>query len=289
MSHKSKPTIAICYDFDGTLIRGNMQENSFIPDIGMDKKDFWNEVKSYAEKHDMDEVLAYMKLMLNKAHEKNIHFNKSALEKHGKKITLFPGVSEWFDHIKSFAGDNGVKVEHYIVSSGLDDMINGCAIGNKFNHIFASGFMYDVHGVAEFPARSINYTTKVQYLFRINKGIQNSWDNSKINKFTPEEERYIPFSSMVYIGDGDTDIPAMKMINYKGGYSIAVYPPKSGARITKEEKNKKENVEKLQKDNRCQFIAEADYTKDKQLYQIVTNIISRIRNESLFNMNLKAK
>lgn len=282
-----KHTIAICYDFDGTLIRGNMQENSFIPEIGMKKADFWQEVKANAKENDMDEVLAYMQMMFEEARKNKIKFNKKSLKEHGKKVELFPGVEDWFDLLDQHPKEN-MKIQHYIISSGLDEMIRGSKIGGKFQHIFASGFVYDANGAATFPARSINYTTKVQYLFRINKGVLNNWDNSEINQFTPEENRPIPFSRMIYIGDGDTDVPAMKMLNYKGGYSIAVYPPRKGARITKEEKAKKENVEKLKEDNRCQFIAEADYSKGKELHKIVVSLIDRISDECLYNMNLRA-
>lgn len=242
---KRKPTIAICYDFDGTLIRGNMQENSFIPDIGETKDIFWKEVKKKAKDNDMDEVLSYMKLMLKKANEKEEAFSKESLRGQGESVNLFKGVMEWFGYIKEYV-NNRANIEHYIISSGLDEMIKGSKIGANFKHIFASGFIYDQNGVADFPARSVNYTNKVQYLFRINKGIRNSWDNSEINKFTPEEERDIPFSQMIYIGDGDTDVPAMKMVNYKGGYSIAVFPPKEGKRTTKDRQAKKKNVEILQ-------------------------------------------
>ncbi len=290
MKDKKNITIAICYDFDGTLIRGNMQENSFIPDIGVTKNVFWDEVQVHAKENDMDGVLSYMKLMLEKAKEKRRAFNKSSLFEHGKSVELFPGVEEWFGNIKKYVKQKPrINIEHYIISSGLDEMIKGSKIGREFKHIFASGFMYDANEVPDFPARSINYTTKLQYLFRINKGIKNSWDNSTINKYTPEEERPIPFSQMIYIGDGDTDVPAMKMVNHKGGYSIAVYPPRKGNRINQEEKDKKDGVVELQRKNRCQYIAEADYSEDKQLYKIVTNLIDRITDDSDLGRNLDAK
>ena len=280
MAEKEPPTIALCYDYDGTLITGHMQENSFIPAIDMKKDDFWKEVKAHAKTHDMDEVLAYMHLMLEKSQQKEDGLlNQKSLKEYGKKVSLFPGVEDWFDSIKDH--HTGVQVQHFIISSGIDDMIRGSLIGDKFHHIFASGFMYDAKGDAVFPARSINYTTKVQYLFRVNKGIKNSWDNSKINAFIPEEKRNIPFSQMIYIGDGETDIPAMKMMNFKGGYSIAVYPP--------DEQAKKSKAEELQKDGRCQFIAEADYSKDKRLFHIVSSLIDRIANEHQYHMNTRAR
>lgn len=279
--------IAICYDFDGTLIRGNMQENSFIPDLGISKKDFWDEVKLEARKKDMDEVLAYMELMMRKAIEKNKPFNKQSLEKHGREIEFFPGVKKWFTTINADAKSSGVILEHYVISSGIDEMIKGSSIGKYFSYIFASGFAYDANDVPKFAARSVNYTTKTQYLFRINKGVLNSWDNS-INESMAEELRPMPFSRIIYLGDGETDVPAMKMLNYQGGYSIAVYPPKKGQRITKEEKKKKELVEKLKMDNRVQFIAEADYSQGSKLYQIVKSLINRIKDEEQYEMNRNA-
>lgn len=285
---KKKTTVAICYDFDGTLIRGNMQENSFIPDIGMTPANFWAHVKENARRHDMDEVLSYMQIMLNKARDSNKPFNKKSLQEHGKDLNLFPGVDQWFELIGKAAGTIGVNVEHYIISSGLDDMIRGSAIGNKFKHIFASGFTYDANDVPVFAARSINYTTKVQHLFRINKGIYNSWDNNDINKPIPESERDIPFSRMIYIGDGETDVPAMKMVNFKGGYSIAVHPPKEGKRLSKRESEKRAAALELKEANRVHFVEEADYTESGPLFKLIASLLNRIRHEDLFAMNHNA-
>ena len=280
--------IAICYDFDGTFMRGNMQENSFIPEIGMNPASFWDEVKENAKENNMDEILSYMQLMIEKAKEKKKPFSKETIKKHGENAKFFPGVPEWFEEINDYAKEKKVKLEHYIISSGLDDMIRGSKIGTKFTYIFASGFVYDANDVAVFPARSVNYTTKTQYLFRINKGVKNSWNNKTINKTTPKDKLAMPFSRMIYIGDGETDVPAMKMINYKGGYSIAVYPYPKGQRRTKDEMEAREKTQKLKSDNRVQFVAEADYTKGKELYNIVSAIINRIVDEENHKMNRKA-
>lgn len=288
MSEKQKPIIALCYDFDGTLIRGNMQENSFIPDLGMEEFVFWAETKKNAKDHDMDEVLAYMQLMLNKSAGVEKRLSKATLERYGSKLKgFFPGVLEWFGVINQKYSEQA-QIEHYVISSGIDEMIQSSKIGKEFKHIFASGFVYDDDKIAIFPARSVNYTTKVQYLFRIHKNILNAWDNSTINANTPPTDRRVLFSQMIYLGDGDTDVPTMKMVNYQGGYSIAVYPTPKGEIRTEAETKKKESVEELQEDKRCQFIAEADYTKDKRLYELVVFLIERIINERKFNMNLEA-
>lgn len=276
MSKRRKPIIALCYDFDGTLAPGNMQENSFLPDIGIAPKDFWNEVKDLSKKNDMDEILAYMTLMLKMAKAKDHKIDKKSFIEHGNTIKFFPGVEGWFKRINEYGRKNNIKIEHYIISSGLREMIQGCSIADRFRYVFASGFLYDVHNVAEWPALSVNYTTKTQYLFRINKGIMNSWDNTKINKYTPNEERPIPFNNIIYIGDGETDIPAMKMVKYQGGTSIAVYPGKKGKRLTNNEKKKRKDAKELLDNGRADYIAEANYNDGKTLDKLVKDIILMI-------------
>ena len=289
MPKATRANIAICYDFDGTLIRGNMQENSFFPDIGICAEEFWCLVKKRAFEHDMDEVLAYMHLMIEKAREAKVTITREALTKHGRDIDMFPGVEEWFSSINDYCRKKDVEIEHFAISSGLMEMIEGSPIAKEFRHIFASGFSYDANGIPTFAARSVNYTTKTQYLFRINKGILNSWNNEEINRFTPDEKRPCPFSRMMYIGDGETDVPAMKMINYQGGYSIAVYPPKEGQRRNSAEMQKKKTAEELVTNNRAQFVAEASFQEGGPVYEIVTMLIGRIVDEHRLKMNLKAR
>lgn len=221
-----KKITALIYDFDGTLAKGNLQETSFIPNIGMEKEAFWKEVKARTKDHDADEILVYMHMMLQKANQQKMPVTIENLRRHGKEAELFPGLDDrsWFNRINNHANARGLILEHYIVSSGIHEMISGCTIHGEFRKIFASKFIY-ANGEAAWPGVGINYTTKTQYLFRINKGIDNHWDNKAINNYMPEDERPIPFDRMIFIGDGDTDIPTMKMLTYKGGHSIAVYDP----------------------------------------------------------------
>lgn len=268
-------TVAIAYDFDGTLAPGNMQEHSFLPKLGIAKEAFWAEANTIAEANDMDGILAYMQLMLRKARENDISIHREDFEHYGRDISFFQGVETYFDRINAFALRLGIRVEHHIISSGLREFIAGTAIAGHFRNIFASGFKYDESGVAEWPALAINYTNKTQYLFRINKGIDNSHDNTLINKHIPEEEKPVPFSRMIYIGDGETDVPAMKMVRYQGGATVAVYStedvPLSG----------KPTQEALCRDllrhGRVDYIAPADYTKGKLLDRTVKLLIERIR------------
>jgi phosphoserine phosphatase len=253
--------VALAYDFDGTLAPGNMQERNFIPDLGLKPKYFWRDVKAAAKKHDMDEILAYLELMLDRASFKDMPISRQAFEDYGRQLTFFPGVEGWFDRINRFGKSIGVAVSHYVISSGLREMIAGTSIAKHLTYIFASGFRYDVHDVAKWPALAVNYTNKAQYLFRINKGIENSYDNSTINKFMPADERPVPFSNIIYIGDGETDIPAMKMVTHQGGRAIAVYPPrKKGAR---------EAAHKLVEQGRANGAALASYVKGSALEKAV--------------------
>ena len=273
--------IAIAYDFDGTLVPGNMQEHSFIPQLGIDKGEFWKEADDRAGRNDMDQILAYMQLMLNKAREKEIPVTRKAFLHHGKGITFFKGVDTFFERINHFAKEHGVIIEHHVISSGLRDIIKGTSIAKYFKNIFASGFVFNTNDVAEWPALAINYTNKTQYLFRINKGINNSYDNSTINKYVDMHERPIPFSWMIYLGDGETDVPAMKMIKYQGGTAIAVYDPKKRKR--KNKPSSRQICEKLIEQNRADFISAADYSEGSKLEQILQALILRIVAEENVN------
>ena len=266
--------MAIAYDFDGTLAPGNMQEYNFIPDLNMDKGEFWQEANELAKKHDMDEVLAYMHLMLIKAKEKNIPIREEAFMKYGEKITFFEGVETYFERINAYAASKNMHLEHFIISSGLREFVKGTAIAKHFKTIFASGFEYDEHGVACWPALVVNYTNKTQYLFRINKGIYNSYDNTLINKSMPEDERAVPFSNFIYIGDGETDVPAMKMVNLYGGTTIAVYNPATVA-TPHRPKSSKHICLDLIRQNRADYIAPTNYTEGGELDIMLKKIIDK--------------
>lgn len=271
---KENRNMAIAYDFDGTLAPGNMQEYNFIPDLNMDKGEFWQEANELAKKHDMDEVLAYMHLMLIKAKEKNIPIREEAFMKYGEKITFFEGVESYFERINAYAASKNMHLEHFIISSGLREFVKGTAIAKHFKTIYASGFEYDENGVACWPALVVNYTNKTQYLFRINKGIYNSYDNTLINKSMPEDERAVPFSNFIYIGDGETDVPAMKMVNLYGGTTIAVYNPASVA-TPHRPKSSKDICLDLIRQNRADYIAPTNYSEGGELDVMLKKIIDK--------------
>ncbi len=223
MEKSGEVSFAIAYDFDGTLSNHNMQEYDFIPKLGVTAEEFWRESELLGKKHNSDPILTYMYLMIKKARAADIPIRREDFVQNGEKITLFPGVETWFDRINDFGKSIGVRVDHYIISSGLKEIIEGSSIRDRFRKIFASSFMYDANGVACWPALAINYTTKTQYLFRINKGAFDESDNSMVNEYIPDNERNIPFSRMLFIGDGSTDIPCFRVMTNLGGHCIAVY------------------------------------------------------------------
>ncbi|PID66086.1 MAG: phosphoserine phosphatase [Gammaproteobacteria bacterium] len=263
-----KIPFVITYDFDGTLAPGNMQEHNFIPELNMKRVEFWKQTKQLAKEQNADEILAYMLLMIQKANTERVQITKEAFSKSGESIKLFPGVLDWFSRINAYGKEKGVEVKHYIISSGLREMIEGTPIAKEFEKIYASGFMYDQNNVAEWPALAVNYTTKTQYLFRINKGSLEVHDNSVINKFVKDEERPVPFPNMVFIGDGDTDIPCMRLVKDKGGCSIAVYK-----KNTKGARNK---AFQLVNNGRASLGVVADYSKDSAIEKAVMAMIDRV-------------
>ena len=211
------PEVAIAYDFDGTLSPGNMQEYDFIPKLGMTPARFWSKANELARQCDGDLILAYLNLMLNEARARGVPIRRDDFVAYGRKVTLFPGVQTWFDRINAYGRQQGLAVRHYIVSSGLREMVQGSPIASQFARVFASAFAYDVHGVAYAPALALNYTTKTQYLFRINKGTLDVWDNRVINAYQPQAQRPVPFSRMIFLGDGETDVPCMRLVKDQGG------------------------------------------------------------------------
>ena len=258
------PVVAICYDFDKTLSPDDMQAQGYIQSVGFEVAKFWEEANGLACDNQMDSNLAYMYKMVQEA-EGNFAFTRRALEDYGSKVELFPGVDTWFERIRKFAIEHGVIVEHYIISSGLKEMIEGTKMAKEgaFERIFASSFYFNERGVAIWPAQAINYTSKTQFLFRIEKGVLDVNDPG-VNEHFPKGEIRVPFRNMVYVGDSDTDIPCMKLVTDNGGHSIGVYNPYTG------DKNK---VYKMIKDRRIRHFAAADYTEGSEMDSLIKAII----------------
>ena len=263
---EDRPVLAICYDFDKTLSPDDMQAQGYIQSVGYDVQKFWDEANDLAKANDMDNNLAYMWKMVQES-EGRMVFNKEKLAEYGARVKLFDGVEDWFERIRAYGKTRNVIVEHYIISSGLKEMIEGTkmARAGAFEKIYASSFYFNDRGVAKWPAQVINYTSKTQFLFRIEKGVLDINDPGVNAYFSPEEIR-VPFRNMVYIGDSDTDIPCMKLVNTYGGHSIGVYDPAT---------QNKEKVYKMMHDKRIRYYAPADYTELSELDLLVKAIIDK--------------
>ena len=265
-SKESLPVLAICYDFDKTLSPDDMQAQGYIQDVGYDVEHFWEEANELAFENGMDQNLAYMYKMVEEA-EGNIIVKREALEAYGAKVALFPGVDTWFERIRQYGEEKKVIVEHYIISSGLKEMIEGTEIARKgvFEKIYASSFYFNQKGVAKWPAQAVNYTNKTQFLFRIEKGVLDVNDPG-VNEYFPPDKIRVPFRNIVYIGDSDTDIPCMKLVNTYGGHSIGVYNP---AHMNKEK------VYRMLREKRIKYFAPADYTPGSPIETLIFSIIDK--------------
>lgn len=220
------PIVAIMYDFDRTLCTKDMQDYSFIPSLGMTEEEFWRYSNQLGKQQHMDSILAYMFAMVKISHDKNIPLQRKTLVDMGKNVELFSGVYEWFDRITQFGKKYNVLVEHYVISSGMKEIIEGTSISKFFKSIFACEFLYDENGNGIWPKTDVNYTNKTQFVYRINKGVLDVANDVDLNRSMPDDNKRVPFCNMIYIGDGLSDVPCMKMMKAYGGYSIAVYQQK---------------------------------------------------------------
>ena len=262
--------VALIYDFDNTLSTKDMQEFTFIPSLGMTPADFWKQSDEVAHRYDMDHILAYMYLMATKAREKNIHLTRDKLMEMGRDVKFFEGVKSWFKRINAYGESLGLEVRHYIISCGLKPMIQGCAIAKEFHNIFACDYVYDDGGEPLWPSVAINYTNKTQFLYRINKGVEDMCDDKQLNMYMPTDQRAVPFSNMIYIGDGLTDVPSMKLARSRGGYAVGVY-------------RKPEDALYLVDEERVDFYVKCDYREGSQMDNALKSILEKICAETKFN------
>ena len=266
---RHKPIIALIYDFDGTLSPGNMQEFGFIQAIGQTPEEFWSKSDGIAKGQDASNILAYMKLMYDEARKNGIRLTREDFRRYGSDIVLFDGVREWFRNVNEYGRRHGVIIEHYINSSGLKEIIEGSSIAKEFKHIFAGSFIYDEAGEAEWPGIAVDFTAKTQFLFKIQKGIFSSRDAKRVNESMAEDAKRIPFTNMIYFGDGETDIPSMKVVNMFGGNAIAVFNPT--------DPRKRGLARKLLRQGRVNFITPAVYSRESRTFRVVCAIIDKIK------------
>ncbi|MBQ6116591.1 MAG: haloacid dehalogenase-like hydrolase [Oscillospiraceae bacterium] len=260
-----KPIIALLYDFDKTLCTTDMQNYAFIPALGMTPEDFWTLANDFGRENSMDGLLAYMYTMIRECRRRGVRLDRDFLVRCGRAIELFPGVKEWFSRINAFGAELGAEVEHYVLSSGLKEIIEGSGICHEFKEVYACEFLYDADGLAYWPKLDVNFTNKTQFIYRINKGVLDVSDDKGLNSSMPDDSKRIPFPNMVYIGDGLSDVPCMKTMRAYGGQAIAVY-----------QDSNRHGVEELLSRQRVDYIFPADYREGTALDVTMKNIIRRI-------------
>ena len=265
----TRPIIALIYDFDNTLSTRDMQEFTFIPALGMSPTEFWTSCDQLSHGRNMDHILAYMYLMATKAKEKGIDLSRESLRQMGKDVQFFDGVETWFKRINDYGASLGFEVRHYIISCGLKAMIEGCPIGHEFYNVFACDYIYDDNGQILWPSVAINYTSKTQFLYRINKGVEDVGEHKKLNMYMPQSNRVIPFENMIYLGDGLTDVPSMKLTRTRGGYAIGVY-------------RNPEDATYLVKEDRVDFYVQSDYTEGSEMDIAMKAIFQKISAKTRF-------
>lgn len=270
MTDENRPILALMYDFDHTLSPRDMQEYAFIPELGMQAGDFWDLCQEVGERHNMDSILAYMYVMLVEARKRGMRLDREVFRRQGARVELFPGVESWFDRVNAYGDRLGFQVEHYILSSGQKEIIEGTPIADRFKMIYAAEYVYsETDGTPEWAAMAVNYTSKTQFIYRVNKGILDVNDNTRLNEHTPHDMRRVPYTNMIYIGDGTTDIPCMKLVGTRGGHSIAVY---NGQRTA--------TVNDMLIHNRVQFVAPTDYREGSEIEKIVFGVFDSVAAES---------
>lgn len=261
--------VALVYDFDETLSTTYMQDYFLIPELGMKPEDFWREANAWSARNGVDQVTGSMYYFKNMAEQKGLRLTKENLACCGEFVIFFKGVEDWFARINKYGRYLDLDIEHYIISSGYEEIIEGCAIRKFFKDVYGCSFAFGPEGTPVWPARVVNYSAKVQYLSKINKGL-GKYDDKAVNEYTPDDKRRIPYTRIIYFGDGMTDIPSMKMVKNHNGTTIAVYKPHSSA------KNK---AIKLLMDDRVNFALPADYREGKDIDCVVKTILNKIATE----------
>ena len=261
-----QPIIAIMYDFDKTLSTTDMQNYDFIPNLGMTPDEFWGATGEFTAKYGVERILSYMYMMIQKAKEKGINLTREYLRECGKNIKYYPGVTTWFKRINEYGESKGVKIEHYLVSSGTKEIVEGCSIYPNFTKAWGCEYYYDENGLPVWPKLAINYTQKTQFFFRISKGVQDDKNDNAVNE--KNRERRIPYRNIIYMGDGMTDVACMTLVKHNEGTSIAIYPEKES-----------EKVKDLYTDGRCNFICRADYSAGSDLEKVIKLIVDKVAME----------
>lgn len=257
--------IALLYDFDYTLAHGFMQQFGLMQDLGFDDvMDFFQSCEKVSLDTQMDMCLSSMCGIVELAKSQGKNVTKEYLRNFGKDIAYYKGVTEWFDKINAIGRSFGYEIEHYIISSGIKEIIEGSQIAKHFTRIYANFFAYK-NGIAFWPSQVVNYTSKTQYIFRVRKGALDDLASLDAINAKMKDEDVLPFKNIIYIGDSQTDIPSFKVIKNSGGMSICVFDKNS--------ENSKNTALKCFVEGRCNYYTEADYSEGSDLYNLISNYI----------------
>jgi len=258
--------IALCYDFDGTLCPGYMQDQKLLHDCKIEPKDFWIKVANYAKENHSDPTLAYLMLLEQQMRLAGLKVNAETFIKYGKELKLFKGVDEWFSRIKQFGKLHNIEIQHFIISSGLADVIKGCSFIKDIKLVYASSYIYK-DGKGVWPKLSVNYSNKVQFLYRINKGTFDVFDQVGVNaKKDPNDSINIPFQNFIFFGDGETDVPCFSVNQKNSGKNICIY-----------EKGNEKSFEigkKLYSEGRVHYLLDGDYSENSEIDKLIKQFIT---------------
>tara|TARA_B100000035_G_scaffold163335_1_gene139113 strand:- start:2733 stop:3563 length:831 start_codon:yes stop_codon:yes gene_type:complete len=271
-------TIALVYDFDGTLIPKTMQEYTIIPRLKLNSNKFWSQIIKEANDTEGEIMMIYMRQLIAHAESMNVNITREEFKVMASKIKYFNGVESWFDNINQYikSKHKKIRVAHYVISAGHHEILESTSIRHNLTNVFGSQYYFDDNGHATFPKNVVTDTAKTQFLFRINKGKEKVSDS--INSHMPEHKRPIPFENMIYIGDGLTDVPSMALIKKQNGHAVSVFPKNS--------KEQKKVSADLLSAKRVDFIAEANYTKSSVLYKRICLLIDMISARIKYNNEL---
>jgi hypothetical protein len=262
--------IGIVYDFDGTLSPNNMQEDTIFRAYGIDKDELWAKADRLVKEKGYERTLAYLKLLIHDAAFREKPLQREDLKALACQIEYYPGVKDYFANFSKFLQTIpevekwGIQVEHYVVSSGMKEILEGANIYQYFKRVYACEYDYDEKGPV-FPKLVINDTNKTQFLFRIVKGKLDL--NEDVNSHMPDSERRIPFRNLIYIGDSFTDIPSMTVIQRYGGSAIAVFNPHFPV---------PSKVMDMIQEGRADHFAPADYSERSLLINIIHTTLRKI-------------
>ncbi len=263
--------IALIFDFDDTLAADST--SAYLKSKGVDVLKFWQESVDKLINSDWDPIPAYLYEMICLHNENKAQITKSSMQEFATNIAFHKGVEDFFTNITNWLEQENkdYKIEFYIISSGIGEIVRNTRISKLFKNIWCNEFNYNRNGDIVFPRKVMSYTDKTRYLFQISKGIvgEKAYSNPfQVNNKILSNAYYIPFTQMIYIGDGYTDIPCFSLLRQNQGHAIAVYD--------RSDKQKLEKAWSFREEDRVDNLHSADFRDTSDLYATIQMIIKNI-------------